>query len=95
MKKAHIQKAIIIIAVVLANAVAFTLKAQTGPKRCHGITTKHVQCKNRAQVNSIYCKVHDTSATRFRCGHLISAGHECKTIVKVAGTLCWRHSAGN
>lgn len=62
------------------------------PKQCKGITVKNVQCKNRAQANSEYCKLHDPAG--FTCGKPTSKGTPCKRHVSIKGERCWQHSHG-
>lgn len=82
-------KALLLSTALLFGTFAFSQTSDPKPK-CIALTKKGVQCKNNAQENSKYCKLHDPATPR--CGFIKKDGKPCQMMVKNPGEHCRFHS---
>lgn len=69
----------------------FTIQAQVAQSanQCSALTTKGVQCKNKAVESDGKCKIHSDNTPR--CNQLTKSGKPCKMVVKNPGDKCHNH----
>lgn len=81
----------IVIVLFVLSSLAMNAQTQSDPikVRCESLTTKNVQCKNKATEGTTFCGIHDPNAPR--CGANTTKNKPCRMKVSKTGDRCSKH----